>query len=193
MGNRCERITTKKDSGKQIPFSGHDPAEVYDFARMEFIDMLKKITQEMNSGDNFDIIDFIVGKDGASVELADDIEYFIKKLGNKNIVVNSSSVDFIRNVSSNMMALVGKIIRKAHEGGLPHEKFEEYAKDIKDDYDALKKYFNLMEKDKDFQSLEIGSRKGYIAHINPKNIDITSKDRKKYVDWLENYLSKNKN
>lgn len=202
MAHRFERLTTETGSEEQIPFSGHHLTEVSnkdlskelkedDCVKMQFIDMLKDFIQKMTSGDNYEIIDTIVGKEGASAELAEDIEYFIEKIGSQNIVEKSSSVDFIRNVSTSMLAFVNRIIRKPYEGGLSQEKFEKYSKIIKDNYNTMKKYFNLMDKYNDFRSAEIGSHDGYIARVDSKNIGITD-DKKKYADWAEDNLSGNK-
>lgn len=203
MGSKFEKFPVEKASGKQVPFSGHSSGEISEkdlskelkensYAKMEFIDMLKDITQRMNSGDSYEIIDTIVERDGASVELADSIEEFIKKIGSQNIVANSSSVDFIRNVSSDMLALVSRIVRKAQEGKLPSKKFEEYSANIRDDYEALRKYFNLMEKHSDFRAAEIGSIDGYVARINPDLAHIKL-NRNEYVDWSERNLADKSN
>jgi len=192
-------LTTTSNSGNLAEFPRNNSSKELDEhgpVKMELIGVLDTFVQELTSEGSYEIIDSIVGEEGASVKLAKDISSFAKKIVNQCYIVEKShALDVFKNINASMLGFAKIVRRRSLQENVDikdlWQNFENQSKIINDNFCAIKMYLHLMEKYHEFWSAEMGSRGGLGDRLRLEDFEIKS-SKPKYVEWAEKALLGNK-
>ncbi|HCP09068.1 MAG TPA: hypothetical protein DIT25_04720 [Candidatus Moranbacteria bacterium] len=145
--------------------------------------LLDEMVGKLSLPENYELIDKAVGEEGVSTALANKIWEYTKKLGNKNIIPNSSAKDIL---FSQDVAILGWVER-AQRKGLK----DEYKEIIKDEFNFLRNYINLLSSSTSFEKEELSHKLGFLeGKFGSEQLELIRKNEKnKYLKLSKEFLN----
>ncbi len=191
---RTGYIRKKKEeklAGHQSPDLGFDEKTL----KKEFkedsvgkIDLLElavgKLAGHLSKLENAKIVNEIIGRDGASEELAEELFKYWEKLGNRKVMPENNAKETFRHIETNLLAFIEKAKKKD---------IEQNKDVIKEEFNSLENYLNLLKNHTDFERLELGSAEGYLkTKIGEKNSRSLKGRRAEYIKTCKEILEQQK-
>lgn len=124
-------------------------------AKPEIFEIAEELENSLSRPENFAVVDKVIQKEGASQELTEKLEDFSDKLGSKVVAEENSVEDVMRNFQTSLFGFVERIKKK----GAPDQSKE---KIIKDNFNALRDYVDLLDYHKDFEKAELNNEDGFL-------------------------------
>ena len=135
--------------------------------------------------DNARIIDGIVGE-GASYEMGEKLINYWEKLGAKKVISedDSSAKEILRNLELKLFVPVERVKIKGIN--------DDWREVIKEEFNNLKEYVELLEKYADFERAELSTVAGFLGKGKEKKVvTILRSDKAKYIKTCKNILQGN--
>lgn len=141
------------------------------------IDLLEftvgKLAGCLSKPENIKIINEIVDRDGASEELAEKLFVYWEKLGNRKVMPENNAIETFHHIETTLLAFLERAKKKG---------VDQYKDIIKEEFNSLEDYLNLLKNHTDFERLELGSVEGYLkAKIGEKNSRSLKGKREEYI------------
>ncbi len=130
--------------------------------------------------ENAKIINEIVEKEGASEELAEELFKYWEKLGNRKVMPENNAKETFRHIETNLLAFIERAKKKGAD---------RYKDVIKEEFNSLEDYLNLLKNHKDFERQELSSVNGYLkTRIGEKNSRSLRGKREEYIKTCKEIL-----
>ncbi len=139
-----------------------------------------KLAGCLSRSENAKIINEIVEKDGASEELAEKIFKYWERLGNRKVIPENNAKETFRHIETNLLTFIEKAKKKG---------VNQYKEVIKEEFNSLEDYLNLLKNHTDFERQELGSVEGYLkTSIGEKNSRSLKGKREEYIKTCKELL-----